>query len=103
MSWTLEEISRRLLEIRGKGYIPVPPEIYRRDDGIVGQILEREFGLRENNLAVADLGEFELKGRRTNSQLITLSHKRPEKGLSPVEIFDRFGYVKKSNRDPGTI
>ena len=49
MEWTKEQVIRRLKEIEKKGFIPVPDGMYRNDDGIVGQILEREFEVYENN------------------------------------------------------
>lgn len=48
--WTKEAVIERLKEINSKGFIPVPQGMFRADDGIVGQILEREFGVAENNL-----------------------------------------------------
>ena len=69
----------------------------------VGQILEREFGIKENNLAIPDLGTYELKGFRKRSSNLTLFHKKPDRGLTPVEMFDRFGYIKPSNRNPKVL
>jgi hypothetical protein len=101
--WTLEEIILRLKEIEGKGYVSIPAVMYRSDEGIVGQILEREFEIQENNLKVGDLGEFELKGMRKNSSTLTLCHRKPETGMNPIQIFERFGYVRPSNRDHSII
>ena len=103
MDWTLDNITRKLQEIKAKGFIPIAPGEYRRDDGVVGQVLERAFGVQENNLHVRDLGTFELKGVRAGTGLLTLSHKRPETGLSPIQIFERFGYVRPSKRDPSIM
>lgn len=50
MEWTKEQVIARLNEIEHKGFISVPAGMYRNDDGIVGQILEREFEVDENNL-----------------------------------------------------
>lgn len=100
MQWTLEAVVKRLTEIKAKGYIPIPEGMHRTDDGIVGQILEREFDVEENNLPVGDLGIFELKGIRKKSTNITLSHKKGEVGLSPIDIFYRFGYIRASRRNP---
>lgn len=98
--WTLESIVARLNEIREEGYIPIPVGSYRNDDGIVGQIIEREFGVNENNLSVRDLGTFELKGMRRRSKALTLCHKKPVEGFTVLEIFERFGTIRPSNRDP---
>lgn len=98
-SWTIDQIRAKLAEIKAKGFIRIPPEMFRTDEGVVGQILEREFDIKENNLRVGDLGEFELKGMRKKSSTLTLCHRSPESGLNPIQIFDRFGYVRASKRD----
>ena len=103
MEWTLEAVQKRLGEIKAKGFIPIPEGMYRKDDGIVGQILEREFGIVENNISLGDLGKFELKGIRRKSSNLTLSHKTPEKGLNPTAIFHRFGYRRTSQSKPGVF
>jgi hypothetical protein len=103
MQWTLEAVKKRLEEIKAKGYIGIPTGMHRTDDGIVGQILEREFKVAENNVSVRDLGTFELKGIRATSSNITLSHKKAQKGCSPIDIFNRFGYIRASNRDPSVL
>lgn len=105
MEWTKEQVIHRLKEIEQKGYISIPKEMYRNDDGVVGQILEREFGVDENNLHIADLGTYELKGMRLKkgrSSKLTLFHQKPSEGMSPLQIFDRFSYVSPSKRD-GTL
>ncbi len=100
VDWSLGEIVARLAEIKSKGFIPIPPAAFRSDEGAVGQILEREFGIEENNLHVGDLGQFELKGLRKKSTRLTLCHKTTDTGLTPLQVFDRFGYIKPSRRDP---
>ena len=102
-SWTIEQIAAKLAEIKAKGFIGIPSNMFRSDEGVVGQILEKEFGLKENNLRVGDLGEFELKGMRKTSSTLTLCHRKPETGLNPIEIFDRFGYIRPSNRAPAVL
>lgn len=101
MYWEKEDIVKHLTYIKSKGFISIPIGMYRKDDGIVGQILEKEFDLHENNLPIADLGTYELKGMRLNkkkSQTLTLFHQKPISGLTPIEIFDRFSYIRPSNR-----
>lgn len=105
MEWTKEQVVFRLKEIERKGYIPIPAGMYRNDDGIVGQILEREFEVDENNLHIADLGTYELKGMRIKkgkSSTLTLFHQTSTEGMTPLQIFDRFSYVRASRRD-GTM
>lgn len=102
MEWTKEQVIRRLKEIEKKGFIPVPDGMYRNDDGIVGQILEREFEVDENNLHIADLGTYELKGmriRKNKSNTLTLFHQTSTGGMTPIQIFERFGYIRKSARN----
>lgn len=101
MIWTINEIQKKLKEIEQKGFLGVPEAMYRTDDGVVGQILEREFAVKENNLHLRDLGTFELKGMRHKKgkpNMLTLFHQKSSSGLTPIQIFDRFGYEKKSNR-----
>lgn len=102
MEWTKEEVIRRLQEVNQKGFIPISSDMYRNDDGIVGHVLEREFGVKENNLHIADLGTYELKGmriRKGRSSMLTLFHQKSTEGMTPIQIFDRFGYVRASRRD----
>jgi hypothetical protein len=102
MEWTREAVTQRMAEVSSKGFIAIPDGMFRKDDGIVGQILEREFNVDENNLHVADLGTYELKGIRARagkSNKLTLFHKKSTSGMSPLQIFERFCYEKPSNRD----
>lgn len=102
MEWTRETVIAKVNEISQKGFISVPDGMFRTDDGIVGQVLEREFGVDENNLHIADLGTFELKGMRVKkgkSNKLTLFHQKSTSGMTPLQIFERFCYVKPSNRD----
>ncbi|QOS98918.1 hypothetical protein JNUCC42_21295 [Brevibacterium sp. JNUCC-42] len=103
--WTKAEITAKLHLINQKGYISIPANKFRVDDGVVGQVLENEFGVTENNLSLGDLGEYELKGMRNRKAKsnLTLFHKKPKSGYTVVELFDRFGYIKRSNRDPNII
>ena len=102
MEWTKEKVIQKMEELSDKGFICVPADMFRKDDGIVGQILEREFGVAENNLHLADLGTYELKGMRkkkNKASTLTLFHQKPTEGLTTNQIFDRFSYEKSSQRD----
>ena len=102
MEWTKEKVIQKMEELKDKGFIRVPADMFRKDDGIVGQILEREFGVAENNLHLADLGAYELKGMRkkkNKASTLTLFHQTSTAGLTPNQIFDRFSYEKPSQRD----
>lgn len=102
MIWTKQAVTKRMAEISAKGFIPIPDEMFRNDDGIVGQVLEREFEVDENNLHIADLGTYELKGMRVKkgkSNKLTLFHQTSTSGMTPLQLFERFCYEKPSNRD----
>ncbi|HHU05997.1 MAG TPA: hypothetical protein GXZ65_05905 [Clostridiales bacterium] len=101
--WSKKSVVEKLQEISQKGFLSIPEGMYRNDDGIVGQILEREFGINENNLHIADLGQYELKGmRKRKSGTLTLFHQTSTAGMTPIQIFERFSYIRTSRRD-GTI
>ena len=102
-NWELSRVIKKLEEVRAQGFVSIPPGQYRNDDGVVGQVLERHFGLRENNLGVGDLGRFELKAMRERSATLTLCHKNPVSGASPQELFRRFSYERPSRREPGVM
>ena len=102
MEWTKAAVIQRMEEISRKGFIAISDGMFRNDDGIVGQVLEREFGVDENNLHIADLGTYELKGLRVKkgkSSKLTLFHQTSTSGMVPRQIFERFCYEKPSRRD----
>lgn len=102
MEWTKQAVIERMTKISTKGFIPIPEEMFRNDDGIVGQVLERGFEVNENNLHIADLGTYELKGMRVKngkSNKLTLFHQTSTSGLTPLQLFERFCYQKPSKRD----
>ena len=102
MNWTKEKVAAKIKEISEKGFISIPKGTYRKDDGIIGQVLEREFGVPENNIHLADLGTYELKGMRlkkNKSSNLTLFHQTSTSGMSPNQIFERFSYERPSKRD----
>lgn len=102
MIWTKEKVATKIKEISEKGFIAIPEGMYRKDDGIIGQVLEREFGVPENNIHIADLGTYELKGMRlkkNKSSNLTLFHQTSTSGMKPNQIFERFSYEKPSKRD----
>jgi len=52
--------------------------INTRNDGAVGNTLEKLLGITENNLPLPNAGEWELKGQRAHTtSLVTLKHKEP--------------------------
>ncbi|MCB0407890.1 MAG: hypothetical protein KDD34_06775 [Bdellovibrionales bacterium] len=101
--WDINAIVSQLAKIEAKGFIGINGSDYRKDDGAIGQILEKEFNIVENNLSTRDLGDFELKAIRQRSKTITLCHKKPISGLTPLQLFERFSYVKPSSRDSSLL
>lgn len=101
MDWTKQKLKEKLQEISDKGYITITDDMYRKDDGIIGQILEREFQIQENNLPIADLGNYELKAKRIrkSSSELTLFHKTAAIGMTQTELLENFGYIKESTRN----
>jgi hypothetical protein len=102
-SWPLYKIVDRLKQLKNLGFVQVPKHFYRKDDGIVGHILEYYFGIPENNLSISDLGRFELKALRAKSSAITLCHKNPAFGMKPMEVFEKFSYVNFNERNPDEL
>ena len=104
--WDMEQIKQQLEMIEHKGFIPIPATMYRDDDGIIGQIIEREFVTAENNKGFRDLTNYELKAMRLKKKVsgnLTLFHKTSSSGLKPIEIFERFKQEAPSKRDPSII
>lgn len=72
---TKDELISKFKEITAMGWV----ENYRRgNDGAVGNVLEDLLGIPENNLAIPNAAEWELKSQRaTTSSLTTLCHVEP--------------------------
>lgn len=91
--WSIEEIKRRLLEIKEMGFIAT--ERYHNTG--VGHTLEQLLGLRENNISLPDFGNLELKTHRGRStSYITILTKAPNV-VKNRELLERFGYPRESN------
>jgi len=73
--FTKEDIIEKLVAIKNKGWVE---NTRKGNDGSVGNILEELLDIPENNLAIANAGEWELKSKRKNSTaLLTLLHNEP--------------------------
>ncbi len=71
------------------GYVE---SVYIHSGGI-GNTLETLLGVSENNLALPDLGNFELKARRKETgSMMTLFTKSPNK-YSNAQLLEEYGYV----------
>jgi len=112
------------LSVRGSRILPPPPDgiyttkwlsealnrVRARDwidsqrpgnDGGIGNTLEDLIGIPENNLKVADIGEFELKAHKTEgASLVTLFHQDPLPKMksSPVQylLLPKYGWPHKT-------
>jgi hypothetical protein len=72
---TIEELTRKLQQIRTKGWVQ---NARPGNAGGVGNTLEDLLGIKENNLKIPDYGEYELKAqRRDTTSLVTLFHREP--------------------------
>lgn len=77
-----EELIHEIGKIFEKGWIPSVKKTRNvRNDGAIGNTLEKELGIKENNLPIPNTQEWELKGQRAHTtSLVTLKHIEP----SPV-------------------
>lgn len=89
--WTLPKIKKVLKKVSNKRWIKAT----RMGDTGIGETLERELELKENNISLPDFGIMELKSQRANTKsMITLFTKKPE-GITNKEIRKKFGYKDK--------
>ena len=77
----------------------------RRGDTGIGHTLEQQLGLAENNIAVPDLGEVELKAHRVGSNsLITLfTFNRKVWKMPPLEAIRQYGTPDKDPAKAGRL
>jgi len=97
MQFTKESVIEKLRQIREKGWIPSGRS--RSNVGAVGNTLEDLFGIEENNLPLANAGQWELKSqRRGTSSLTTLFHFEPSPrraGIVPKILLPLYGWAHK--------
>ncbi len=93
---TLEEVRKKLSEIKMKGYI----RTLRKGPTGIGYTLEKLLEIKENNLSIPDLGEIELKAKRENhtgmTTLFTLNKKAWK--MKPLEAVRKYGRKNKNGR-----
>lgn len=92
-----EELLEKLKAIKDKGWVHTNRS---KNDGSVGNTLEDLLDIPENNLAIANTVDWELKAQRKNTtSLITLFHQDPEprKPLSVVAnlLLPKYGWAHK--------
>ena len=77
--YTKEEIVQAMQTIFSQGWhSSMKKTITTRNDGAVGNTLEKLLGIKENNLPIPNAREWELKGQRSHTKsLVTLKHIEP--------------------------
>lgn len=92
----LNEFIEKFRMIKDSGFIPS----MRRGPTGVGHTLEHHLGLTENNIALPDLGNIELKAHRDRtSNLITLfTFNRKAWKMPPLEAIKKYGSSDKDGR-----
>ncbi|MCY3541522.1 MAG: MvaI/BcnI family restriction endonuclease [Gammaproteobacteria bacterium] len=96
MNWTQEEITTKLAEVKGLGYV----KSKRRGPTGVGFTLETLLGIKENNIHLPDLGSFELKAKREGHTGMTtlFTFNRAAWKIGPMEAIRRYGNEDKNGR-----
>jgi len=91
-SYSKEELTSRLFDIKRRGWITL--EKHREDrDGGLGNTLEDLLGIPENNIPLADYGSFELKTHRnTSNSLISLFRFEPRPGKIIPRLLKNYGW-----------
>ncbi len=93
MTYTKEKLVEDLREISEKGFIKNKRP---GNQGGVGNTLEDLLGIPENNIPLADAGEYELKTKRNNDMsMTTLFHKEPyprKYGFVPNIFLPKYGW-----------
>ena len=97
---TKEELISKINDIFQQGWHKsVKNTVDTRNDGAVGNTLENLLGIKENNLAVPNANEWELKGQRSHtSSLITLKHIEPspqQYGIVANLLLPMYGWTHK--------
>lgn len=92
----LDEFIEKFREIKAKGYIPST----RKGPTGIGHTLETCLDISENNIALPDLHEVELKAHRTNiNNLITLfTFNNKVWKMPPLDAVKKYGSKDKAGR-----
>ena len=92
----ITEFKEKLRIISDKGFI----RSKRKGPTGIGFTLETELGIKENNIAIPDLGFAELKTHRENHKgLITLfTFNKKAWRIEPLKAIEKYGSYDKNNR-----
>ena len=94
---TLQEIQQELKKLKNKGYI----RSLRKGPTGIGYTLEKELDLKENNIAIPDIGgRVELKATRINAKsLITLfTFNKGVWQMPQRSVIENYGYLDDKDR-----
>ncbi len=93
---TLQEFREAFAKIKNAGYV----RSTRSGPTGVGHTFETLLGLKEDNIALPDLGEVEVKARRVNStSLVTLfTFNKKAWVMKPLEAVKKYGTLDRSGR-----
>lgn len=92
----LQEFSQRFAKIKALGWVPS----LRQGPTGIGYTLEWHLGLNENNIALPDLGQIELKAHRIGStSLVTLfTFNRKAWKVKPLDAVRKYGTPDENGR-----
>lgn len=92
----LEQFIKKFKELKAKGFVPST----RNGPTGIGHTLETQLGLEENNIALPDIHEVEIKAHRTNSNnMITLfTFNRKVWEMPPLEAVKKYGSLDRNGR-----
>jgi hypothetical protein len=90
------ELKLRLQALKDKGFVPS----LRRSDTGIGFTLETLLDLDENNLALPDLGEMELKSQRKSAtnKVTLFTFNRGVWKLHQKNVIQKYGYIDTQSR-----
>ncbi len=100
-TFTKDSLSKELLAICTIGWVQSCKG--PKNDGAVGNTVEQLLDIPENNLKLADAGEFEIKGQRRGQSLLTLFHLDPSprgkrgEGLFNTFLLPKYGWPLKGH------
>ena len=93
---TLEEVRKKLSEIKKMGYVRTS----RKGPTGIGKTLETLLEITENNISTPDLGQIELKAQRDNHKGMTtlFTFNRKAWIMKPLEAVKKYGSLDKHGR-----
>ncbi len=101
---TRDEMIARLGEIAREGWIP---SLRPLNSGGIGNSIDARLGIPENNLAIADTAQWEIKSHRVGSaSLLTLFHTEPEPRAArvvPRLLLPMYGWPHRNPQQNGEL